>query len=88
VGKIKHVLGEELSGLYLQFLLARLILALLPIHAGSRLCVCILRLAGFQIEPSCVMWGTPVITGNGDLYRIRNWARICLTRRFSCILHS
>jgi maltose O-acetyltransferase len=46
-----------------------MLLTPLPIHVGSRVRVYILRLAGFQIGTGCVMWGTPTITGDGDLYR-------------------
>ena len=67
--KLARIIREELSGLHLRLLLARMLLAPLPIHVGSRVRVYILRLAGFQIGPGCVMWGTPTITGDGDLYR-------------------
>jgi len=69
VHKITRVIIEELNGLHLRLLLARVLLAPLPIHVGSRVRVYVLRLAGFQIGPGCVMWGTPTITGGGDLYR-------------------
>ena len=69
VHKLAHVIREELGGLHVRLLLARIILAPLPIHVGSRVRVYILRLAGFQIGPGCVMWGTPTITGDSDLYR-------------------
>jgi maltose O-acetyltransferase len=69
VHKLARVIREELSGLHLRLLLARMLLTPLPIHVGSRVRVYILRLAGFQIGPGCVMWGTPTITGDGDLYR-------------------
>ena len=67
--KLARVIREELSGLHLRLVLARMFLAPLPIHVGSRVRVYILRLAGFHIGPGCVMWGTPTITGDGDLYR-------------------
>jgi maltose O-acetyltransferase len=63
-----RVIREELSGLHLRLRLARLLLAPLPIHVGSRLRVYILRLAGFQIGPGSVIWGTPTITGDDNLY--------------------
>jgi maltose O-acetyltransferase len=69
VRKLARVFREEISGLHLKLLLARLILAPLPIHVGSRLRVYVLRLAGFHIGHGCVMWSTPTITGDGDLYR-------------------
>jgi maltose O-acetyltransferase len=69
VHKLARVLHEELGGFHLRLLLARMLLAPLPFHVGSRIRVYILRLAGFQIGPGCVMWGTPTITGGSDLYR-------------------
>ena len=67
--KLAHVIREELRGLHLRLLLAQMLLAPLPIHVGSRVRVHVLRLAGFQIGSGCVIWGTPTITGDGDLYR-------------------
>ena len=67
--KLGRVIREELSGLHLRLLLARILLVPLPIHVGSRARVHALRLAGFSIGPGCVMWGTPAITGGRDLYR-------------------
>jgi maltose O-acetyltransferase len=68
VGKLKRVVHEELGGLHLRLLVARLILMPLPIHVGSRLRVAVLRLAGFQIGSGSLMWGMPTITGDADLY--------------------
>jgi maltose O-acetyltransferase len=39
------------------------------LHVGSRFRAAVLRLAGFNIGPGTLFWGTPTITGNGDLYR-------------------
>jgi maltose O-acetyltransferase len=69
MSKLWRVISEELSGLHLRLLLIQILLAPLPIHVGSRLRVYGLRLAGFSIGHSCVMWGTPRITGDRDLYR-------------------
>ena len=68
MSKLIRVLREELGGLHLRLSLARVLLAPLPIHVGSRLRASILRLAGFKIGPGCVIWGAPTITGNHDLY--------------------
>lgn len=67
--KLARVVREELGGFHLRLLLAQMLLKPLPVHVGSRIRVYILRLAGFQIGPGCVMWGTPTITGGSDLYR-------------------
>jgi len=69
MSKLWRVIGEELSGFHLKLLLIQILLAPLPIHVGSRLRVYGLRLAGFRIGRSCVMWGMPHITGGHDLYR-------------------
>jgi maltose O-acetyltransferase len=69
VAKWRHVLREELDGLHPRLLLAQWVLAPLPLHVGTRLRVRIFRLAGFRIGRGTVMWGTPTITGRGDLYR-------------------
>lgn len=69
MSKLLTVMREELTGLHLRLLLARLVLAPLPLHVGSRLRVRALRLAGFRIGHGTVIWGTPTITGGPDLYR-------------------
>jgi maltose O-acetyltransferase len=78
VAKLTKVIREELSGLHLRLFLARVLLAPLPIHVGSRLRVYVLRLAGFQIGHGCVIWGLPTITGNSDLYSNLAIGRECL----------
>src|SRR4051812_796769 len=77
VGKLKRVVYEEISGLHLRLLLARLILMPLPIHVGSRLRVAVLRLAGFQIGSGTLMWGTPTFTGDIELYTKLTIGRRC-----------
>jgi len=77
VSKLAHIIGEELAGLHLRLLLARLVLWPLPLHVGSRLRVRILRLAGFRIGPGTVMWGAPTLTGGGDLCRRLRIGREC-----------
>ena len=69
MSKLRTVIREELAGLHLRLLFAHLILWPLPLHVGSRLRVYVLRLAGFRIGAGTVMWGTPTITGNGDLHQ-------------------
>lgn len=68
MNKFKRVIREELGGLHIRLLLARLILMPLPSHVGSRLRVAVLRLVGFRIGSGSLMWGTPEITGDADLY--------------------
>ena len=66
---LRQVVAEELEGLHGRLLLARLLLAPLPIHVGSRLRAQVLRLAGFAIGHGTVMWGLPTLTGGRDIYR-------------------
>ncbi len=67
--KIGQVLRAEFAGLHPRLALARLLLALLPIHVGGRLRVWILRLIGFRLGRGTIMAGTPTITGDGNLYK-------------------
>lgn len=69
MSRLWTVIREELAGLHLRLLLARLVLWPLPLHVGSRVRVYILRLAGFDIGPGTLMWGTPTITGDRGLVR-------------------
>jgi maltose O-acetyltransferase len=66
--KLFQLAREELAGLHLRWLLARLLVAPLPIHVGSRARAYGLRLAGFNIGHGTVIWGMPTITGSGNLY--------------------
>src|SRR5690348_1234080 len=67
--RLSRVINEELAGLHLRLLLARLLLAPLPIHVGGRVRALILRMAGFSIEPGCVICDMPIITGGSNLYQ-------------------
>jgi maltose O-acetyltransferase len=66
--KIFQVLREETIGFHPRLMLAQAILAPLPYYAGSRLRVLVFRALGFRIGPGTVMWGTPTLTGDGDIY--------------------
>jgi maltose O-acetyltransferase len=68
MGKMMRVLLDELDGLHIRLILARLVLAPLPIHVGDRLRVRVLRLIGFRIGRGSLMTGTPTITGDKGLY--------------------
>jgi maltose O-acetyltransferase len=63
--KMGQFLRAEFAGLHLRLVLARLLLALLPIHVGGRTRVWVLRLIGFQIGRGTIMAGVPTITGDG-----------------------
>jgi maltose O-acetyltransferase len=67
--KIVHIIHEEFEQLHPQLLLMTCLLSLLPIYVGARLRMRILRLAGFQIGHGTVIWGTPNISGNRNLYQ-------------------
>jgi len=69
MAKLRQLWQEETVGLHLRLLVARALLAPLPPHVGSRVRPLVLRAAGFRIGRGTVMWGTPIITGSGDIYR-------------------
>jgi maltose O-acetyltransferase len=66
--KLAQLWHEEFDGWHWRLLIARAVLACLPIHVGSRVRPAILRLAGFHIGRGTVMWDMPTITGSGNLY--------------------
>ncbi len=67
--KLGRLLRSEFEGLHLRLLIARLLLAPLPIHVGGRLRAIVLRLAGFQIGRGTIFAGTPIITLQHNNYK-------------------
>jgi maltose O-acetyltransferase len=67
--KIGRLLHSEFEGLNLRLLIARILMAPLPIHVGGRLRGLILRLAGFQIGRGTIFAGTPIITLADNKYK-------------------
>lgn len=67
--RVWQLLRSETDHFHLRLQLAHLGMLPLPPHVGTRLRVYLLRMAGFQIGRGTVMWGTPTITGSGDLYK-------------------
>ncbi|MCE7981228.1 MAG: acyltransferase [Caldilinea sp. CFX5] len=67
--RLWHLFRSETDQFHLRLQLAHLGMWPLPPHVGTRLRVYLLRMAGFQIGHGTVMWGTPTITGGGDLYK-------------------
>jgi len=75
--ELTRLLREETDGFHGRLLFARLLVAPLPIHVGSRLRASALRLAGFRIGRGTLLWGMPTITGPRDLYRRLMVGREC-----------
>ena len=69
MNRILRVLREEFGAVHLRLLFAQLLMAPLPVHAGGRLRVLALRLAGFRIGTHTHVFGWPVITGERGLQR-------------------
>jgi maltose O-acetyltransferase len=67
--KIRQLFREEFADLHLRLLIARMLLALLPIHVGGRVRTMILRRVGFQIGRGTIMAGMPTITLDGNMYK-------------------
>lgn len=75
--KMAKILHEEFDGWHWRWLLARVLLAPLPLHVGNRVRALVLRLAGFHIGHGTVIWGTPTITGSGNLYSRLHIGEFC-----------
>lgn len=69
MSKLGQLLREELKGFHFKLSLVRIITFFLPIHVGSRLRAYLYRMAGFSIGHGSMFWGTPKITGDGNLYK-------------------
>jgi maltose O-acetyltransferase len=67
--KIGRLIRAEFEGLHLRLLIARILLAPLPIYVGGRLRGVILRLVGFQIGRGTIFAGTPIITLADNKYK-------------------
>lgn len=65
--KIQSVISEELFGLDLPWLVARFLMAFLPIFVGNRIRALILRLCGFRIGKRSVFFGSPILSGSKNL---------------------
>ena len=65
--KLQSVLSEELFGADLPWLMARFMMAFLPIFVGNRVRTAILRLCGFQVGKHCVFFGSPILSGSRNL---------------------
>jgi acetyltransferase-like isoleucine patch superfamily enzyme len=59
----------ERSALHLRLLLVRILLAPLPRPLGARIRPLFFSLAGFKFGQRTLMFGTPYIQGQGDIYR-------------------
>jgi maltose O-acetyltransferase len=69
MARIRRVVREELGPLQPRLLLAGMASRLIPHYVASRLRTAILRLAGLQIGSGTLIWGTPQISGPGQVAR-------------------
>ncbi len=67
IAKLKRLWYEENHGFHPSWLLARGVLAIFPMHVGSRVRVAVMRAIGFNIGHGTLMWGLPTITGDDRL---------------------
>jgi maltose O-acetyltransferase len=65
--KLKSVLHEETNALQPRFLLADLIMRLIPRYTGARIRTYILRAAGLQIGHGTFIMGRPRMYGSGNI---------------------
>jgi maltose O-acetyltransferase len=75
--KVRQLLREEFGTIHPRLWLIAMLLAPLPAFAGCRLRVYALRMIGFCIGYGTLMYGTPRITGSGDLYRRLTIGQFC-----------
>jgi maltose O-acetyltransferase len=68
MGKFQEIFREETAAYHGRLWWARRLLAPLPPNVGNRLRAAVLRRVGFQIGRGTVFWGTPTITGAGNIY--------------------
>lgn len=63
-----RVFQEEIAGLHLRLLMARFIMALIPVNSGYRLRALVLKAAGFRIGKGVILMGPPTIIGPGNIF--------------------
>ena len=82
---LRSTISDETANVHWQLLLARLLVAPLPLYSGGRLRTRVLRLAGLRIGGGTVFYGTPQITGPPGLRGRLSIGRDC---RFNvgCVL--
>ncbi len=66
--KLLRALQQEFRLLHFRLLLVRLIFAIFPPYTAFRLRVLFLRLIGFSIGKESVIFDTPTIVGESDIY--------------------
>ena len=77
MSKVLQVLKEELKGFHFKLVVVRIVTFFLPIHVGSRLRAYLYRMAGFSIGHGTMFWGTPKISGEGNLYERLTIGEFC-----------
>lgn len=66
---IRRIVQEELKTSHARLLFAKLLSAPLPLYTGGRVRAFIFRkLLGFKIGPGTLFFGTPTISGAGNIY--------------------
>jgi maltose O-acetyltransferase len=68
----------EVNQFHPRLRLVNLLSALLPIYVGSRIRTQLLRLAGFRLGSGTLIFGTPTLTGTGNIYEKLIIGRECL----------
>lgn len=63
------ILQSEFHQFHPRLLLAKLLLLPIPIYIGSRFRTLILRMVGFNIGRGTLFFGTPILTGTGNIYK-------------------
>jgi maltose O-acetyltransferase len=69
ISKMQSLWRDETGGMHYRLLLARVLLAPLPLYVGSRVRAAVLRMVGFHIGNGTLFWGLPTITGPGSIHK-------------------
>ncbi len=66
--QMQRYLLTERAVFHPPILLVRMLMSLLPMYVGGEFRTKLLRLIGFRLGKGTTFWGSPIITGDGDLY--------------------
>lgn len=78
IDKFRFLIHNESQQMHPRLWIAKLIMLPLPIYMGTRLRTRILRLAGFSIGKGTLFFGTPILSGTGNISERLSMGRDCL----------
>jgi maltose O-acetyltransferase len=76
-GTFLRVIREELNQFHIRLLLLDILFAPLPLYVGGRVRSWLLRTTGFKIGHGTLIWGSPSISGNHNMYQHLSIGEFC-----------